>query len=181
MDDVRRIGGEMRQHLPDEVLRPTLGYANTRIGAAAVSRYMRDAPSEGGTVNTGSKLRIIKGRLARSFTAARGTTKTDMRGEGFVEMIVTKAIARLRKGSRVPYFAIHEKGFSGSVQVAAHTRQITQPVARTVTVQAHMRQMENVKRPTLGPAMLDEASRIAVYARKKLEKMLSSIIDSLAK
>lgn len=180
MDDARRIGGEMRKRLPDEVMRPTLGYANTRIGAAARSRYMRDAPGEAGTPNTSSTLRIIKGRLVRSITAARGTTKTDMRGEGFVEMVVTKAIARLRKSSLVPYFATHEKGFSGTVEVPSHTRQITKPASRSVTVKAHTRQMETPKRPTLGPAMLDEATRIATYARKRLSKLLASITESLA-
>lgn len=180
MDDVRAIGADLRKRLPDEVMRPTLGYANTRIGAAARSRYMIDAPGAAGTPNPGSKLRIIKGRLVRSLTMARGTTKTDMRGEGFVEMIVTKAIARLRKGSRVEYFPAHEEGFKGTVQVPSHTRQITKPVARSVTVKAHARRMEIRKRPTLGPALLDEATRIAVFARKRLSKLIASIADSIS-
>jgi phage gpG-like protein len=58
----------------------------------------------------------------------------------------------------VPYAAVHEFGFRGTVQVPAHSRRMTQafgrPVdPRQVAVQAHSMRMNIRARPYLRPAI----------------------------
>jgi len=83
----------------------------------------------------------------------------------------------LRKGSKVPYAAVHEFGYTGVQQVEAHTRRITQafgePIEpQTVQVSAHRRPMSIPERPHLRPGLNAAAPDVAEYSRKKLFEMV---------
>jgi phage gpG-like protein len=93
-------------------------------------------------------LGVVSGRLRSSITKE---VTTD--GESFT----------ITEGSNVSYAAIHELGFSGSVQVPAHQRVVKKVFGRTVPggvrnvswVGAHSMKMNMPARPFLNPGMRD--------------------------
>ena len=92
------------------------------------------------------RLGVRSGRLRRSIRRL----PTKVRGNA-----VESAI-----GTNVEYAGAHERGFSGSVQVPAHSRTVTQafgvPIAPVrAQVRAHSRQVRIPARPFLRPAVAD--------------------------
>ena len=71
----------------------------------------------------------------------------------------------IRVGTGVKYAAVHEFGFSGPVQVRAHTR-------LGFPVRAHTRQMRMPARPHRGPAMRDSSGPIAALFRGEVDKAI---------
>lgn len=134
------------------------------IGGRAIGTYMRDAKGEGRRdVADSGPLRIVTGRLARSMaTSARDEAVNKLE-------VLSPGLIRFTKGSTVPYAAVHEYGFSGSVQVPSHSRERK---GTTYTVRAHARKMEMPARPYLQPAIDDETDKIRERAVAELRKAL---------
>lgn len=147
--------------------------AATKIGASATTKYMRfGGTNVGPNQQTGpGSLRRQTGRLARSLIGARSAQPTpeSIRSapEGIFDLTPTSNGVKLTYGSEVPYAGVHEQGFSGTVQVSAHTRQQTHVFGReldspiSVRVQSHTRRMDVPARPYLSPALEDTKDDIA--------------------
>lgn len=146
------------------VLIDFVDFARTRVNALATTKYMQDGgfgalgdSSKGefatrGTPNTSSILRIQTGRLARSITGNTDDTIDTFTVEG--------GKLQWTKGTDVPYAGMHENGFSGSVNIPAHTRIRTNVFGRpteayTQNVREHTRDMMIPARPFLSPAIRD--------------------------
>lgn len=82
---------------------------------------------------------------------------------------------RLTKGSRVPYAAVHEHGWSGTQHVRQHTR--TGPHG-THTVDAHTRTLSIPARPFLEPALDDNRQRIADLAEEQLGEAAEVVLNA---
>jgi phage gpG-like protein len=159
----------------------------SRIGAIAVSEYMRDAGKAAGRgdvtlgPNQTDTLRIVTGRLARSLTGAR----TDRAAPESINRVrrVTSTAVRLIKGSRVPYAEVHEEGFRGSVDVRPHRRTMTQGFGpdsaypQDVVVTRHTRQMDIPARPYLGPATEDWKEELQEAAPPVLREAIRQAMD----
>lgn len=136
-----------------------------KIGSTAVRNYMRDAGTGAGprSPSDTGPLRIVTSRLARSLLGRNfAGTRESLNS---VTMEGSKVIITV--GSRVPYAHIHEKGFSGTVQVRQHYRRsaaddvlmdytkkgkatfISQGI---MPVRAHTRKAAMPARPYLEPA-----------------------------
>lgn len=100
-------------------------------------------------------------RISRRAAAEGGQTLTDT---ARLKQSINK---RLRPGSveigtNTTYAAVHQFGFSGTVNISSHSRVITQAFgqqlesARTVQVMAHSRRMRIVARPFLGLSPANE-------------------------
>ena len=101
---------QLRSILRDWAKR-TLSQWSTQVGAAATSRYMRDAKGESRrrSDSDAGPLRVVSGRLARSLVGARYRGRQE--GVQRVSLQGTRRV-RLTKGSRVPYASVHERGWS---------------------------------------------------------------------
>jgi len=147
--------GALASSLEKRVLRPVLEYANVLIGGLATTKFMREGKEELGKPNKTDTLRRMTGRLARSLTGAR-EVRVGFQDEALSEIKLTDGKAVLRKGTKVPYAALHEQG--ATMQIKAHTRKVAarkqrdaeKPVVRLVQVSAHSRTVK--ARPFLGPA-----------------------------
>ena len=127
-------------------------FARTRVAARAGSSYMRDAGAGAGRRDPqdDGPLRIVTGRLERSLRGRR----FQGRQEGVLNVRSTGTGYRIEIGSRVPYAAVHERGFSGVVQRASGPVNLTIPA-----------------RPYAAPAARDEARRISREARDVLRRL----------
>lgn len=161
----------------EEVLEEIAREGGVLIGERTVNRFMRDTgPVEGGNPVSGrGTLRQQTGRLARSYLQQRGRiSDTGGAGESIVDIEVDDTGALLRKGSKVPYAAVHEFGYTGVQEVSAHTRTITEAFGRkldsptTVQVPAHRRPMKIPARPSLQPGLNAAAPDVAEMSREKL-------------
>lgn len=124
------------------------------ISRRSISEFMRDAGLGAGRRSATDKgpLRIVSGRLARSLRGAR----TRGSSESVRKLDIRRRQATLQFGTRVPYGAVHEGGFSGTVTVRAHNR-------GGHSVRSHQRRMNIPKRAYLDPAgkrALPEIERI---------------------
>ena len=150
--------------------RKLLQSSQARIAARAGSTYMRDAGAGAGprSPQDSGPLRIVTGRLERSLRGAR-TGGVD---ESISEIETTpQGRLRLTLGSRVPYAAAHEEGFSGTVRVPSHTRTQTVAFGRPISpvrvnVRAHTKQLRIPKRSYLGPAAEQETPWVEREARR---------------
>ena len=84
------------------------------IGTISTQEYMRNAGSPNSRRSAGDKgpLRIVKARLARSLTGARGRIAATGGSPEAINRIqmLQDGLVRLVKGSKVPYAATHEYG-----------------------------------------------------------------------
>lgn len=151
--------------------------ARFMIAADATSTFMQEGKGAAGpnpNVGPGS-LRIVSGRLSRSLVDAT-ESRTSTR-EGISEVEVGSVTGRMKYGSRVPYAAVHEEGFSGTVRVGTHTRTITQAWGRQitpveVTIPAHTRLMNVPKRPYLGPAQRSTQEELTARLAEMMHEIL---------
>jgi len=164
----------------EELLEKILQRGGRLIGERAVNRFMRDTgpTNEPNRLGGRGSLRQQTGRLARSYLQTRGRIgDTDGSGESIVDIETSETGAVLRKGSEVPYAAVHEFGYTGVQQVEAHTRRITEafgePIEpQTVQVSAHRRPMSMPERPHLRPGLNAAAPDVVEYSRKKLFELV---------
>lgn len=167
---LKEVVKHVQEGLEKEVMRPAAKFASTRIAARSSSTYMRRAGAVAGatfgTVGKRSRddqgpLRIVTSRLVRSILnrafGGRRESVNELKAVGSNKLL-------LSKGTSVPYSLAHEKGFSGEVDVPAHTRK--HPSAGDVRVKAHQRSMTVPARPYLGPALRDEEPGINNHAGK---------------
>lgn len=136
-------------------------FANTRIGAQSVSKYMRDAKGEGRRREGDSgPLRIMRAVLARATASkrqGRGNSK------GWFSLRLQGLKITMEKGVDVPGAAAHEFGFDDEVKVPEHVRRLKRRKDRKrkeVNVRAHVRRMRIPKRSFLAPALHDQAEAI---------------------
>lgn len=174
---VPNLDAALRRLGPD-VLRPSAQYGSARIGASASSRFMREGRSETGPNRTDT-LRRRSARLARSLTQDRNP-------EAVARIRVEGDAVVLEKGTAVPYAAVHEFGFEGTVSVRTHRRRQsdrdTTRVRRrgfkvnassgVVFVAAHERRVRLRRRPFLRPALAAEAPAVQTYAERRLKTVL---------
>lgn len=154
------------------VLRRIAGAASKMIADTATGRYMRfvSAPAGRRSPTDTGPLRIASGRLARSLTGAQTLGSR----ESIYKVHLKGLRLELTMGSLVPYAAVHEFGFSGSVTVQAHTRQVTQvfghvlPHPVEVAVSTHTRQANIPARPYLEPSLRHNESKITKHAAGKV-------------
>lgn len=157
--------------------RRILSKAAVQIGSTATNKYMRESgPTQAPNTQTGpGSLRIQQSRLARSL---RGASFDRAAPEGVFDLSPTNSGAKLTYGSEVPYAAVHEYGLSGSVQVSAHQRTMTEGFGPstnyplTVQVSAHQRNMQMPKRPYLEPALEDKMDDVVEMAEEEAFKAL---------
>lgn len=114
---------ELADRIRGQVMRETLQFSATRIGARATTEYMQDAGFRAGFQSSRRReaegpLRILQGRLARSLTGARTQTGdvqwSGIQGaqEGIASIAIREGGATLTYGSRVPYAVVHETGMT---------------------------------------------------------------------
>lgn len=108
---------------------------------------------------------IRPGGLGTRNFPAPGTGSTRFGDESINEVKIGGSGVTLIKGSRVPYAAVHEHGWSGTQNVRQHTR--TGPFG-THTVPVHTRQVSIPARPYLRPAVESERRRIVDMAEEQL-------------
>lgn len=165
------------------VMRETLEFADTRIGARAVSDYMRDGKASGevaqatrlrftkdGRIRRGGKryshvtrrakgdtgpLRILSGTLAKAVRGKGPASVARIEMQGSLSMVLRKGV----DAEQVPYAAVHEYGGSFS-QVKAR---------RTIHIPA---------RPYLRPAARDEMPVIKKRAEQLFKRSLVAAIRS---
>ena len=155
--------------------------ARTRIASDATGRLMVDGRGMEGTRNPNrgiGTLRRITGRLARSITGAAHTTGN----ESIFNVTVSGTDTEVEIGSSVPYAATHEMGFSGSVNVPAHSRVITQAFGRSIPatevfVRSHVRTMNIPARPYLSPAIEKQDKYLNDWLSKNMEPVLSGLAN----
>jgi len=156
--------------------REVLQQGGRLIGERTVNRFMRDTgPVDGPNPLSGrGSLRVQTARLARSYLQTRGRiADTGGSGESIVDIQADELGGILRKGSRVPYAAVHEFGYQGVQQVSAHERRITEafgePIEpQTVQVSAHRRPMNIPARPALRPGLNAAAEDVVELSRQRL-------------
>lgn len=159
--------------------RRTLQKGGALIGGTARTTYMRESgPTERGNEQTGpGSLRIQSTRLERSLADKPFDRNAP---EGVFDLSPTQSGVKLTYGSEVPYAAVHEYGFEGTVQVESHTRTMTQgfgPASaypQDVTVRPHPRRMDLPERPYLRPALDDTHDQMAEIAE---EEVLNALFD----
>lgn len=100
------------QGILTEWARLVLKKSRSLIGRRATGHYMRDARGEPRRRSPSDRgpLRIVSGRLARSLRDARtreAVSEVHDVADGIVELVY---------GTRTPYAATHEKGFTGMVR-----------------------------------------------------------------
>lgn len=112
----------------------------------------------------------LKEALTRIGLYVTGVAKLNVRGQNLIdtgrlinsiryEFFREGTLSGIRVGSfNVPYAAVHEFGYRGTVQVPAHTRRMTQAFGRpidprSVEVSAHSMQMNLRPRPYMRPAI----------------------------
>jgi len=134
--------------------------ARARIAAAAVSKYMIQGKVRMDTAVDPRRLTIRTGRLARSITGQN-------RQEQHYERRVQGNILEIIMGSLTPYAGVHERGFTGAVNVREHRRM-------GHTVRAHTRQMNIRERPYLQPAVNDQSQEIQNRLRNEFVKFFES-------
>ena len=117
-----------------------------------VSRVMHkaEADSKSEYFTGRPHLNVVTGRLKQSIT-----NKVTRSG--------SKTIGQI--GTNVVYGRIHELGFSGPVNVPAHSRRISQAFGRaiapqTISIRAHTKMMKVPKRPFLEPALRGVVSNL---------------------
>ena len=151
----------------EDALRQVASVAQIRFAASATGTYMTDpgftAPPYPPREGAAGPLRIVSGRLSRSLQVGEDATGGR---EDIAEVQISDSGLRFLWGSRTPYAIVHEEGFSGSVNVPAHQRRITQAFGRdieprTITVSAHTKNMNIPARPYLGPSLDDNIDGIA--------------------
>lgn len=125
------------------------------------------SPSSVGTISPG-------GLGTRDFPVP-GTGSTRFTDESINRLQSINGGARLIKGSRVPYAAVHEHGFTGQVNVRQHTRATKHG---TQVVSTHTRSMHIPARPFLEPALEDNRERIADLAEEELGDAAEVILDA---
>jgi len=187
--DLDRLGDDLGDTDFRAVAREVLGDAAARIGGTATTKFMRSKAGTGGGPNnqTGpGSLRQQTSRLARSLRgnrSAQGSAGSIRAApEGVFDLSPTAQGVKLTYGSKVPYAAVHEYGFSGTVQVSQHTRRQTHAFGReiapqTVTVRAHSRQMNIPERPYLLPALRDSLDDVEALAERKIADAITSRTD----
>lgn len=148
------------------------------IAADATSKYMREGIGQEGTPNPTDTLRIVSGRLARSLVNA-SESRTGTR-EGVSDISLNPA--RMEYGSRVPYAAVHEYGFTGTVEVPAHTRTISQAFGRSipqrdVSVSAHSRRMFMPARPYLTPSFEGLQDTLAEMLAERVTEAIIEAVE----
>lgn len=169
----------------EDLLETILQEGGRLIGERTVNRFMRDTGPVDGKNPLGGRgsLRIQTGRLQRSYLQTRGRlNNTGGAGESIVEIETSEVGGVLRKGSKVPYAAVHELGFTGVQQVEAHTRRITQAFGesiepQTVQVSAHRRSMSIPARPHLQPGLNAAAPDVVEFSRRKLFEMVDEALQ----
>ena len=162
----------------DSAARRALQQAGPLIGGSAGRKFMREGGTNVGPNNqTGEgTLRKQTGRLVRSLI---GTRQDRGAAEGIFDISPVADGQRLTFGSNVPYAAVHEYGFSGTVQVPAHQREQTHVFGteldspRTVQVSAHSREMTMPERPYLRPALRDQTDEIVGIVEDEVAKELT--------
>lgn len=154
--------------------------ASTALAEKAIGSYMRDSGARtpediaglGKNNQTGpGALRRNTNRLSESVAGK----KDSIREGQFIG-----STFRLIFGSKVPYAATHEQGFSGTVNVPQHTRNITQAFGRKiaptqVTVSAHNKNMRIPKRPYLVPALEDQEDYITNEITRRVYNLILSL------
>ena len=154
--------------------------ANTRISARSVTDFMQQTSAGSAMSGLGNNpqsgvgtLRRDKGRLSSSITGA------DFRGnrEAIYNVNISDDGVEITKGSETPYAGVHEHGFSGSVNVPAHTRRITQAFGRQiepqdVNVMSYTKSVMIPARPYLLPAIEAEKRYLFNWIRDNFEDTL---------
>jgi phage gpG-like protein len=156
-----------------------LEFVEKRVGLRVDQTYMQRDTIGRRSPNDSGPLRIQASRLVRSLT---GRTYQG-RQEGVRSATTEGTDIIIRYGSKVPYAAVHEEGFQGTVQIPAHSRTQTQAFGRkidppqTVQVSAHSREMSIPARPYLSPALRDEMPSIRRKAADELQGAILSAAD----
>ena len=153
--------------------------ARVQIAGSSISKFMVNSPGAnvktagvgiGRNPRTGiGSLRRVTARLARSI---EGTT-SEWGNESIFEVNVQGGNASVTMGSSTPYSGVHEYGFTGNVNIPAHTRTITQAFGRdiaptTVNVRSHSRFMSIPERPYLEPAMKDQLRMLSGWLENEI-------------
>ena len=124
---------ELADRIRGQVMRETLRFAATSIGARAVNAYMQSTNFQQGFLrpdreSKGGPLRILQGRLARSLIGARTQTgDVAWSGlahaqEGVSKIAISQNSASLIYGSEVPYAIVHETGMT--IQIPTTERMV---------------------------------------------------------
>lgn len=177
------------QHVQQEfgpLLMQFVDVARIRVSATATEEYMRDAgftsPPFPPRKSASGPLRILSGRLARSLTGAMSHTKGGASPENISEVTSTKEGIKFTYGTKTPYARVNEKGFSGTVNIPAHQRTITQAFgrkipAKTITVAAHTRMMVIPARPYLNPAKNDNVEWLQNWLADETQELILEATD----
>lgn len=136
--------------------------------------------SLGGVVERQTKRRISDEKRApdggawapwtEEYKKTRHGNQSLLEGEGALLDSIEYQVQRnsVRVGSALVYAGVHQDGFSGSVQVPAHIRRITQAFGKALqfpvyqSVGAFTRQMAMPARPYLGLSSSNQAELLAV-------------------
>lgn len=105
-----------------------------------------------------------------AYQKTRHGNQSLLQGEGALLDSIEYQVQRnsVRVGSALAYAGVHQDGFSGSVQVPAHIRRITQAFGKALkfpvysSVGAFTRQMEMPARPYLGLSSDNQTELLAV-------------------
>ncbi|AZQ10160.1 phage virion morphogenesis protein [Shewanella khirikhana] len=118
-----------------------------------------------------------------AYAKTRHGNQSLLRGNGdlldSIQYLVEKD--QVRVGSPLPYAAVHQDGFSGAVQVDAHTRLITQAFGKALAFPVHQsvaafsRMMNIPKREFLGLSRDNQTEVYAVVGNFWQELMLEGV------
>lgn len=157
---------QFQKKLPS-VLRKIGRHSTTLITQTSTNKYMQFGSANMGPrspTDTGP-LRIVTSRLSRSISSAqKGGNR-----ESSYSMDVKGYKMNLTIGSLVPYAAIHEFGFSGTIDVPAHTRAGS-------PVRAHQRRVNIKARPYLEPSLRHNEKIIRKDAAERVYKTLKEAL-----
>ncbi len=168
-------GQTEQEGLARKVLKPLLSYANARIGIAATHRQVHARGRR--------RIRPQHDRHAQAQERAaltlnrRGSWRavdTDQAGEGIRRIELANGMARLTKGSSVPYTRAQEDGFDGTVEVPEHSR--TSKLGNRYSRTGLLARSDD-SGPSLSwlPALERETPRIIARAKK----LLAAFLDKL--
>lgn len=160
-------------------------FAQMRLGQTSINSYMRDAGKGAGPrdpSDTGP-LRIVSSRLSRSLVAGQFAFGAGTGGpEGISDIKATESGVKLTYGSKVPYALAHEEGFTGVVNVPAHSRTITQAFGRkiaprTVFVDAYSYNQNIPARPYLQPSLEDNMDELTEELADRFLNMVLEVLE----
>lgn len=160
-------------------------FAQMRLGQTSINSYMREAGKGAGPrdPNDTGPLRIVSSRLSRSLVGGQFSFGAGTGGpEGISEIKATNEGVKLTWGSAVPYARAHEEGFTGTVNVPAHTRVMTQAFGRkiaprSVFVDSYSYTQNIPARPYLEPSLQDNMDVLTEEIADRFMNMIMEVLE----